>query len=142
ARLLVDVERQRPAHALDAALLEPRARAVDEGATDLVVVDRVEEAEEARVVLPHLEVLAVDLRGAAPDEPPVLPRGGDGDLRAVEERVLLRVEAIPELHVEVRHPRRIAVVNDMPCSNEVLEVRDLVLANLDSHARPREGAGA
>ena len=53
------------------------------------------------------QVLAVDRRRAAPDEAAVLPRGEERDLGAVEERVVLRVEALLELEVERRDPRRV-----------------------------------
>ena len=89
-----------PRTLLHPAGLEPRLGLGEERARDLGVVDGVEEAEEAGVVLVALEVLAVDLRGDAADALAVLVRDEDGALGVLEERVLLRVEPILQVHVE------------------------------------------
>ena len=117
----------------------PRARqnrsaSVSERARDLDVVDRVEEAEETGLVLPHAQVLAVDRRGAAPDEAAVLPRREERDVRAIEERVVLGIEPLADLEAERRDPRWIAFEDLVSGAHEITHVATgLVSANLDAH---------
>jgi hypothetical protein len=100
AALLVDVEAIRAADPLHAALFDPRFGPREELAREVGVVDGVEEAEEAGVVLVAREVLAIDLGGDAPDGLAAPVRDPAGALGVLEERVLLRVEAIRDVEVE------------------------------------------
>ncbi|MCZ7682082.1 MAG: hypothetical protein M5U28_26125 [Sandaracinaceae bacterium] len=98
------------------------------------IVERVEEAEEPRLVRVEAQVLVVELRRAAAREPPVLPRGEQGDLAAPEEGVLAGREAGPQVEFEGRHPRRVALEHDVTRAQEVAEVlAGGVLADLDRH---------
>src|SRR5580704_15949689 len=91
ADLLVRVERHRAVDALHALLAQPALGALEQGARDVLVVDRVEVAEVAGVVLPRVEPGAVDGGGGPADEAAVLPRGEERDLRVLVDGILLRV---------------------------------------------------
>jgi len=67
---------------------------------DLGVVHGVEEPEEADAVVVDREVLAIDLRGHAPDAPAARVRGEDDALGVLEIRVLLRAQTIAHVDVE------------------------------------------
>jgi hypothetical protein len=141
ADLFVDVERQRTAHPLHAPSPEPARGGVDEGPADGLVVDRVEEAEEAGLVVPHAQVLAIDLRRAAADEPAISPGGEERHVGALEERVLPRVEPLAELEVEGRDPRRVVPEDDVRGANERPHVLARgVLGDGDGHLYDLAGA--
>ena len=99
--LLVDVERQRPARVLHPLAAQPALGAREERARDLLVVDGVEEAEEARSR--RRSARGARDRSCAVNRPthqPFAVGAEDGALAVLEERVLLRVEAVLQLHVE------------------------------------------
>ena len=138
ADLFVHVEREGAAHLLHAPTLEPLGRRVDQRLADLVVVDGVEEAEEAGLVAVQAQVLVVDLRGRAPDQAAVLPRCEEGDLAALEEGVLRGGEARAEVELEGRDPGRIALEHHPTRADEVVDVlTGRVLADLDAHDAPQ-----
>ena len=140
--LLVDRERERAARALHPLAAKPALGAREELARDLGVVDGVEEAEEARVVVVALEVLAIDLRGDATDALAVAVRGEDGALGVLEEGVLLRVEPILQVHVERADVVRIVLVDVVDDVQEVLErPPHRGLANLDHAQQVAAAAG-
>ena len=82
----------------------PRSRSQSVAASSnelrhLLVVDRVEKTEEANVVLVASQVLAIDLRGAAPDAEPVAEGREDHAFAVLEERIL-EAQAILHVHVQ------------------------------------------
>ena len=134
ADLLVHVKRHRAHHPLHPAHGEPLRRGVDEHAPDLGVVDRVEEPEEPGLVIPQPQMLAIDLRRAAPDEAVALPGGEERDLGPLEEGVLLRVEAFLHVEIERGNPGGIAAEDFVGRANEGGDPRaGDVLADGDRH---------
>ena len=87
--LLVDVHRHRAAERLEALRAVPLRGLGEEGVGDLLVVDRVEEAEEPRLVLVPLEVELVELRRDPADGPAVLVGDEGGALGVLVEGCLL-----------------------------------------------------
>ncbi len=142
AHLLPDVEGEGPAHALHVPRREPPLGRIEQGVRHLRVVDRVEEAEEAGVVLVDAQVLAVDGRRDAAHEPAVAPRREDRALAVLEERVLLRVQPCADVHFERRHEAGVAAKDLVTDLDEVGHVgADGVLADVDGHGvLPRESA--
>src|SRR4051794_6453451 len=76
-----------------------------------VVVDRIEKAEEARLVFVSVKVLAIDLRGNATNAFPITVRREDRPLRVLEERVLFWIEPILQIHIERPNEVRIIAIN-------------------------------
>src|SRR5262249_16376385 len=105
-------------------------------ARDLVVVDRVEEAPEARRVVVPVEVTAIDLRRDAPHARAVLVSRKEDPFGVLEERIFLGVQPVLELLVERANVRRIAGEDGVA---DVEELADLAahrrLADFDHWAR-------
>ena len=81
--------------------LSQEARAIDEGATNLGIVDGIEKTEEAGLVFVAVEVRAVDLCGDAPRSAPVAKRHEASPVGVPEERVFL---AQPVFQLEIERP--------------------------------------
>ena len=67
----------------------------------------------------------------------VLPRGEERDLGVLVERLLLRIEAIADHHLERRDPRGIVAEHHRPGSDEIIGLASRhVAANFHAHAGP------
>jgi hypothetical protein len=117
---------------------QPRRRLVEQRAGDLHVVDRVEEAEVPRRVVPLVEPRAVDRRGDATDQLAVAPRGEQRHVRVAVERVLGGVELLLDDHVQRRDPGRVVAEHFEARADEIAHVlTGLVAADLDGHGAGR-----
>ena len=134
-RLFVDVQRIRTPDPLHPAAAEPLGRLAQQRLGDLRIVEGVEEAEEAGVVLVALEVEAIDLRRDAADRLTIPVRDPSRGLAVIEEGVLLGVDTIAHVHVEwadvagVRLEDRVDDVQEIATDLPVAFER----ADLDAH---------
>src|SRR5690606_41456036 len=99
---LVRVQGEGPERLLHPTAAQPLRRSLEQGVGDLLVVDRVEEAEEPRALAIAVVPGAIDLRRAAPDAASPHVRGEEGALAVAEERVLA-AQALFQLEVERPH---------------------------------------
>ena len=133
-RFLVDRQRERPAHHGHSTARKPLLGSPDQRRCYLLVVDRIEEAEEPGIVLVNAKMFAVDLRRDPADRLSALPSREQRDLCMLEEGVLLRGQSVGNLHVERRHPGRVVAIHVESNLNEVFQVLTrFVLLDLDSH---------
>src|SRR5205823_286082 len=102
-------------------------------------------AEHAGVVLVDLQVFLIDLRRDTADTFSVLVSEPRRPLGVLEERVLLLIEPLRDVHVERADPVRVVrvdVFDDIEEGSEAFLVSLAKLADLDRHGpRPIPSAG-
>src|SRR5436189_2361409 len=94
AALVVGREVERADHPLAAALAVPALGCLEQRIGDLLVVDRLEEPEQAPLVVLDLVQAMVDVRRDPPDDLPVALRKKVLGLSVLEERILLTIEVL------------------------------------------------
>jgi hypothetical protein len=95
---------------------------IEKLANNLAVVDRVEKAEKACLVLVAREMLAVYLRRDATDASAILVGAEDRSFGMEEKRILSRIEPIAQLDVERAHIRRVVSINVRDDAEKVFHV--------------------
>ncbi|MCZ7680192.1 MAG: hypothetical protein M5U28_16070 [Sandaracinaceae bacterium] len=121
-----------------------RSAAAEELLRHLAVVDRVEEAEVPRAILVGALPVAIDARRDPPDGLPAPQGHEERGLGVLEERVLLRVEALLDLEAERRDPRGVALEHAIGRAQEGREVStgiDLLDLPASSGAEPSKVYG-
>ena len=130
------VEAERPDDPGHAPLAGPVLDVGQQRMTHLAVVGGLETGEPRRPLLHHLVVAAVDDPHRATDQPAVLPGEDQGRVAVAEREVLLRVEVLPLVHVDGRHPHRMVPVQGRRQVDEPLEIAPAGYGrHLDGHAR-------
>src|SRR5262249_34847114 len=108
--LVVDRQVERAERAFHSLLAEPSLGGAKERGEYLDVVDRLQHAEEARVVAVRAEMEIVDLGADSPDRLPAAMRDPEPRARVGEKGIASREVQVP-LEEQRRSPARIAVVD-------------------------------